>query len=82
MKTALYQGDGRLISGVVRCGRAFHPRKRMTKLMLRGEGWHKSCHPADTRGEYTPDTPEVGDRGRVSGGVEARVGGREGGRYP
>jgi len=68
VKTALYQGDGRLISGVVRCGRAFLPPARWSEYMLGGEGGYKSARPERILGgSIPPIRPRWGIVGELVG---------------
>ena len=61
MKTALYQGVGRLIRGVFSRGRAFLAQTERLFYMLRGEGAAQIVPSCVYWGGVYPDTPEVGD---------------------
>jgi hypothetical protein len=73
VKTALYQGVGRIIRGVFSRGGVFLHKPNIRSNMLRGEGGHNIRTIHGYWGGVYPDTPEVGDRGRAGRGLSRGI---------
>ena len=89
MKTALYQGVGRIIRGVFSRGRAFLPQTERSPKLLRGEGGGINPHDLRILGGSIPPRlwmggaghrlPHTREHSRVGKGCQA---GGERGRHP